>query len=195
METIMRNLSNFRAAVAVAALAISAAGIGIAGAANAEEPARASSSAVSAESVPTVDHQRGVVLEGTGSSGGLDVMVTVYDNSLYGSSVQVVLGDPDDDRIGYAEQGTPYVVDGQLNAGVEIEGRVVTLSGAVVETGRPEKLREPLQDGGEQIITRGTHTQLVTDVHLSVGDTVVPVTFAPAFAYDLEVRKVDLYGN
>ena len=191
----MRNLINLRAAVSVAALATAAAGFGIAGAANAEEPATASGETVSTQSVPTVEHQHGVVLEGTGSVGGLDVMVTVYDNSLYGSSVQVVLGDPDDDRIGYAEQATPYVVDGQLNAGVEIDGQVVNLSGSVVETGRPEKLREPFQDGGEQIITRGTHTQLVTDVNLSIGDTVVPVTFAPAFAYDLEIRKVDLYGN
>jgi len=44
-----------------------------------------------AADIPTsVEIQRGLVLEGYGDG----VMVTVYENSRYGNSLQVVIGDP-----------------------------------------------------------------------------------------------------
>ena len=62
-------------------------------------------------------------------------------------------------------------------------------------TGRPEKIVEPVQDGGEQIVTRGTHTQLVGDLTLTYDGVTVPLQLDTAFGYDLEVRKVALYGR
>ena len=135
------------------------------------------------------------MLEGSGEAGGLAVSATVYENDRYGNSVQVVLGNPDDDRIGYAEQEQAFLVDGHLTATVEIEGRAAVLSGTVVPSGRPERLVDPGQDAGEQRVVRGTHTALVTDVVLTYDGITVPLQFSPAFAYDLEVRSVDLYGN
>jgi hypothetical protein len=174
-------------ALAVAAIAI--AGLGATGAADAAPVAETTSAA---DTPTTVEIQRGLVLEGYGDG----VMVTVYENSRYGNSLQVVLGDPDEGgHIGYAEQSAPYVVDGVLTATVEIDGFPATLSGTVTPTGRPEQLVEPMQDAGEQLVTRGTHTQLLTDVVLAYRGTVVPIAFAPAFAYDLEVRRTTLYGN
>jgi hypothetical protein len=184
------------------------AGLGIAGAAVAqggENPAQSTTVADPArqtvpaqpptQNTPTVEQERGIVLEGSGEADGLAASTTVYENDRYGNSVQVVLGDPDDDRIGYAEQAQPFVVDGHLTATVEIDGRPAVLSGTVVASGRPERLVDPGQDAGEQRVVRGTHTALVTDVTLSYDGTTVPLQFAPAFAYDLEVRTVDLYGN
>jgi len=180
------------------------AGLGIAGAATADDvskPAQGSTpTAVTSDSADqsnvNVEHQRGIVLEGSGLAGDLPVTVTVYENSLYGNSIQVVLGDPDDGgHIGAAEQAEPFVVDGVLNATVEVGVRTVELSGTVEETGRATKLTEPIQDGGEQLVSKGTHTQLLTDVTLSFDGKSVALEFAPAFAYDLEIRKVGLYGN
>ena len=183
------------------------AGLGIAGAAVAQggEPHRTTPETTTvaapdrptppAQNRPTVEQERGIVLEGSGEGGGLAVSATVYENDRYGNSVQVVLGDPDDDRIGYAEQEQPFLVDGHLTASVEIDGRTAVLSGTVVPSGRPERLVDPGQDAGEQRVVRGTHTALVTDVVLTYDGTTVPLQFAPAFAYDLEVRSVDLYGN
>jgi len=181
-----------------AALAV-ALGAPLAGsiAATASEPGPTAPTATSDTAPPTTtEHQSGVVLEGTADLGGQPVMVTVYDNSRYGSSIQVVIGDPDDGGvIGYAEQATPYVVDGRIDATIEVDGRPLTLVGTVTPSGRPARLVEPMQDGGEQLVTRGTHTDLVADVNLGYGGDTVAVAFAPAFAFDLEVRRVTLYGN
>lgn len=179
------------------------AGLGIAGAATADDAsktAQRSTSAVTAVSADqpkvTVEHQRGIVLEGSGLAGDLPVAVTVYENSLHGNSIQVVLGDPDDGgHIGFVEQTQPFVVDGILNATVDVDGQAVELAGTVEQTGRATKVSEPLQDAGEQVISKGTHTQLLTDVTLSFDGKDVSLEFAPAFAYDLEIRKVGLYGN
>ena len=181
------------------------AGLGIAGAAAAADDAakpaqRPTSTAVTSGSVDepkvSVEHQRGIVLEGSGLEGDLPVAVTVYENSLHGNSIQVVLGDPDNGgQIGFVEQADPFVVDGVLDATVVIDGRTVELTGTVEETGRPTKVIEPIQDAGEQVLSKGTHTQLLTDVRLSFEQKSVALEFAPAFVYDLEIRKVALYGN
>ncbi len=197
----MKDIKNLRAVIAVAALAAATAGFAFAGAASAtgvskSDAGTSSKNSSSDQGQVTVQRERGVVLEGSGSADGLDVMVLVYDNDRHGSSIQVVLGDPDDGgQIGWAEQKEPYVVDGRLAASVEIEGQVLTVSGSVTETGKPKQVHEQHQDAGEQIIVKGTHVQLLTDVSASFGDAVVGLQFAPAFAFDLEVRKVRLYGR
>jgi hypothetical protein len=180
------------------------AGLGIAGAATADDataPAqRPTVTEVTSDSLEqanvNVEHQRGIVLEGTGLAGNLPVAVTVYENSLHGNSVQVVLGDPDNGgQIGFVERAQPFVVDGVLNAVVGINGQSIVLSGIVQETGRATKVTEPIQDASEQVISKGTHTQLLTDVTLTFDGKCAALEFAPAFAYDLEIRKVGLYGN
>jgi hypothetical protein len=180
------------------------AGLGIAGAASADDASKAAqrpvSTAVTSASADqlqvNVEHQRGIVLEGSGLAGDLPVAVTVYENSLHGNSIQVVLGDPDNGgKVGFVEQAAPFVVDGVLDAAVDVDGRTVELTGTVEETGRTTRMTEPIQDAGEQVVSKGTHTQLLTHVTLSVEEQSVALEFAPAFAYDLEIRKVALYGN
>jgi hypothetical protein len=139
-----------------------------------------------------VEHESGIVIEASGALGDLTASVTVYENTVHGNSVQVVLGD---EQIGHAEQTPALVVDGVLQVSVKVDGKDATLSGTITRTGRPEKLTEPIQDAGEQIITRGTHTQLVGDVTLTYDGVVIPLDLDSAFAYELDVRKVALYGN
>ena len=40
-------------------------------------------------------HERGIVLDCTGTLKGRPVLVEVYENDAYGNSVSVVIGDPD----------------------------------------------------------------------------------------------------
>jgi hypothetical protein len=178
------------------------AGLSVAGAATADTPAteqRGTTSPAAVDPSPKsgvdVERQRGIVLEGAGVIDGLDVTATVYENSLHGNSIQVVVGDPDDGQIGFVEQEQPFAVDGVLRATVEIDGKTAELTGTVEETGRATRVTEPVQDAGEQIISKGTHTQLLADVNLTFDGDVAKLAFAPAFAYDLEIRKVDLYGR
>ena len=158
--------------------------------------APSTTSAVSTESVSPVrvEHQVGTVLEGTAEA-GTQVMVTLYENSLHGSSLTVILGDPGDDVFGYVEQPDAFIHDGVLDVTVDVQGIPVRLHGTVTPSGRPAKLVEPIQDNGEQIVTKGTNTPLATDVDVTVGAVSAPVQFAPAFAFDLESRKVTLYGR
>ena len=173
------------------------------GYANAAEPVRAAApsttSAVSTVSMSAatpvrVEHEIGTVLEGTADA-GTPVMVTVYENNLHGSSIQVVLGDPDDDNIGYVEQEGAFIQDGVLDVTVDVQGTPVRLHGTVAPNGRPTKIVEPIQDNGEQIVVKGTNTPLATDVDVTVRGVSGAVQFAPAFAFDLESRKVTLYGR
>lgn len=179
-------------ATAGVAAAIAATLTGAGASTSAAEP-----SSYSTESVATptrVETQRGLVLEGTGSVGGQAVTVYLNENSTYGNSLQVVLGDPEDDQIGFLEQATPFVTDGVLDVVVDVAGTPVRLSGTVTPTERT-KVVEPLQDGGEQLVTRGTHTQLATAIIASIGGASGELAAAPAFAFDLEVRRVALYGG
>jgi hypothetical protein len=196
----MRTTTALRTTVAVGALT---AALGLAGHAAADQaptPAKAAAKVAAtgtgadATDRTSVERQHGVVLEGTADLAGTPVMVTVYDNP-HGSSVQVVLGDPEDDVIGYVERATPFVVDGMLDVTVDVQGRELTLRGTVTPSGRPERIVEPLQDAAEQLVTRGTNTQLETHVTVQVDGQQATVDFAPAFAYDLEVRRTSLYGG
>ena len=192
-----------RALVIAAALA---AAVGTAAAASGQDAAPGSArtqvSAVApsptrpAEKQPptSVEHQSGLVVEGYAQHAGAPVAVYLYENSLYGSSLQVVL-DAEQDLIGHVEQATPFVVDGQLDVTVDVRGRSVVLSGTVADTGELVKSVDPLQDAGEQVVSKGTRTRLAADLSLTVDGVTVPLEAAPAFAYDLEVRKVTLYGN
>ena len=141
-----------------------------------------------------VEHQVGTVIEGTADA-GTPVMLFLYENSLHGSSVQVVLGDPEEGQVGALEQADAFIVNGVLDVTVDVDGTPVRFHGTVKASGRPEKLVEPVQDNGEQIVTKGTNTQLATDLTVTVRGTTAPVSVAPAFAFDIESRKVTLYGR
>lgn len=141
-----------------------------------------------------VEHQVGRVMEGTADA-GTPVMVTLYENSLHGSSLVVILGGPDSESFGVVEQAGPFIEDGVLDETVDVDGTLVHLEGTVAESGKPTRIVEPIQDGGEQVVSRGTNTPLATDVTVTIGGTTSPVEFAPAFAFDLETRKVTLYGR
>lgn len=196
------NKSRIRLGVAtIALLGLSAAGVAAAQAAPSTAQERPTRSAQGVDrgvdqgvdqAAPTVEHQSGIIVEASGNSGSTTASVTVYENSQYGNSVQVVLGE---DLIGYAEPATAVLVDGAVDVTVEVDGRTATLTGTLAPAGRPEKTVEPTQDAGEQIVTRGTHTALAGELTLTYDGVTVPLHLDNAFAYDLEVRRVALYGH
>jgi hypothetical protein len=188
------NQRKTRLALAAGALVVlTAAGVAAAQAApsGAADRSTTSSPAVDRGS-PAVEQQSGIVVEASGSAAGITASVTLYENSEHGNSVQVVLGE---DLIGYAEPASALVVDGTVEQSVLVDGTPATVTGTLTGSGRPEKLVEPMQDAGEQIVTRGTHTALVGDLTLTYDGVTVPLHLDNAFAYDLEVRRVALYGR
>jgi hypothetical protein len=146
------------------------------------------------QSAPTsTQQQTGIVIEASGTHDGHDVLVFLYENAQYGNSLQVVL-DPENDVIGWTEQAAPFVVDGQVDVTVTVDGQPARLTGTVAETGTT-RVVEPHQDGGEQIVTRGEHTQLDADLVLEYAGSAIDLDAAPAFAFDLDVRSTTLYGR
>ncbi len=190
------NTTTTRYLIAAATLAV---GIGIAGAAVAQGDAPETGNRQGSITKPAgtppdqrpdetgTEHQRGIVLEGTGTVGDLSVTVHVYENDAHGNSAQVVLGDPADDRIGAVEQDTAFVVDGVLAATVEIDGRTATVTGTVAPTGAAATAVDPALDSEPKVV-RGTHTPLNADLVVTYGNVRVPLRVSPAFGYDLEVR-------
>jgi hypothetical protein len=196
-ENTMRNTIIRRAAVVAAAAGVAVLGATSLPSTATAAPAGSDHVAAAPESAPTnVEHQVGVVLEGITSINGQEVILSVYDNSRYGSSATIVIGDPENGgAFGYAEQATAFVVDGELTVTVDIDGKAATLSGTVVENGKPTRIRDAMQDGGENLVTKGTNTPLLANLTLSFDGQSVPVEVGTAFGYDLEVRSTDLYGN
>lgn len=195
----MRSLHKTRLLVTAGLLAAAVGtGGGAVAALGQESPAPRTSSAppTSQERGPTVEHESGVVLEGSATWDGLDVSITVYENARYGNEVVVVVGDPDEGGlIGAAQSSDPFVVDGRLHAVVRVGGHDAVVAGTVTDGGRPERFIDSVRDAGQRIVTRGTHTPLAVEATLSYRDQTVPVSFATAFAYDLRVQKVTLYGG
>jgi hypothetical protein len=180
----MRTTTLLRSAATVAALA--AAGLGVAGAALAVTPSEHAGPRTSTET------QRGVVLECAGDGARVDV----YENGTYGNTLVVIVGDPDLDQFGSIERTDPFVLDGAIDETVEVRGgHTATVTGTVAATGRPTRITDPVQDAGEQIVSRGSHQPLTTDLVVTVDGAAVPVTCDPAFAFDLEVRRTRLYGR
>lgn len=170
-------------------------GLATGGAALAHDGGSPAEPAPSSPAAPTSTQQeKGMVIEAAGSHDGHDVQVFLYENARYGNSLQVVL-DPEQDLIGWTEQTTPFVVDGQVDVTVSVDGQPARLTGTVTESGTATKVLDPRQDGGEQIVTRGTHTQLVTDLVLTWAGSEIDLAAAPAFAFDLDVRSTTLYGR
>lgn len=177
------------------------AGLAAGGAAVAHDPAPTTTAEVAKDtraetktSRTSVQHERGIVVEATSQDESAPVWLSLYENDRHGNSVQVMIGDPEDDLIGALDQPEPFVVDGAVDVVVDIAGQPARLTGTLTETDRTRTV-DPLQDAGEQLVVRGTQTQLVADLVLVYDGRSIPLAAAPAFAYDLETRRVTLYGG
>lgn len=177
-----------------AALLIGGLATGGAALAHDDTPAPEKRERTSQPTPTSTQQQTGIVVEASGAYEGHDALVLLYENDRYGNSLQVVL-DPENDVLGWTEQAAPFVVDGRVDVTVMIDGRPARLTGTVVETGRPSRVVEPQQDGGEQIVTRGEQTQLDADLVLEYAGATIDLDAAPAFAFDLDVRSTTLYGR
>ncbi|MDZ5623657.1 hypothetical protein SFC88_22715 [Nocardioides sp. HM23] len=160
----------------------------------AEQKASSSSSSAQAavdkdQSKASTVSERGIVLEGTGTWRGQPVAVFVYENRKHGNSLQMVIGDPDGKHaIGAGEGRDPYVIDGVLNVGLEVDGDLAVVKGSVTESGDPRPATESAPDG-ELNTTTGTHTPLLVQATFEYRGETVDLSFSKSFEYDLESTR------
>ncbi len=140
--------------------------------------------------------ERGIVVECTGhvgtGAGGTDVWTSVYENSRYGNTVQVVLGDPDEGHGKNKEQDAKFLQDGVLTASLKVEGTPVAIGGTAERRGKRIKVYESIDDAGMRVVTKGFHRRLRTDLVVTVDGVSAPLTCKPAFYYDLQVKRIPI---
>ena len=138
----------------------------------------------------TLEFQTGSVIEASGSVDGVDVSVSVVDNSIHGSSITVELGGPESGGMGNAEQSQPYLRDGVLEAVVEVDGEPLRVAGRLAPHGQPKEVSERAQDSaGEPFRTRGTNTPLAGRVVIIHKGQRAALNLDRAMEYDLEVHR------
>jgi hypothetical protein len=136
--------------------------------------------------------ERGNVLECTGHKNGLEVRTTVYENSRYGNTVQVGIGDPESDNAGMRTTDTKFLVDGALRATVQVGGKRAVIKGTVERFGPRILVNESFDDGPYLVKNRGFQRKLRTVLVAKYDGAVVPLTCDPAFYYDLEVKRIPI---
>ena len=136
--------------------------------------------------------ERGIVLECSGHKNGLEVHTVVYENSRYGNTVQVSIGDPEDGKAGMRNTDEKFLVDGALRATVKVAGQRAVVKGTAERFGPRIPVDESFDDGPYLVKNRGFQRQLRTDLVAKYDGKVVPLTCDPAFYYDLEVKKVPI---
>jgi hypothetical protein len=144
------------------------------------------------ENGPVVETEKGVVLEGLGQAGRREIHVTAYENSIHGNFLTIAIGEQ---LVGSKQTTKAFVVDGQLRAQLRLDGDPAVLKGTVTEAGQKTQIRDSILDAGQRIVTKGTNTPLAVDATLTFRGRTYAVAFDTAFAYDLTVQKVTLYGR
>ncbi len=137
--------------------------------------------------------ERGVVMECTGSRHGLDAYASLYENDVYGNTVQVILDD--DPATSASRQPGDLLDSGEVRTGVMIAGHRARIRGTAYRVGPRRAVHEENDDAGQHIVVDGFHRRLATSLVLRYAGTRVPLTCAPAFYYRLHVTRTDTTGG
>ena len=132
-------------------------------------------------------------MECTGSRHGLDAYVSLYENDVYGNTVDVILDD--DPAQAASRRPRDVLAGGEVRTGVTIAGHRARIRGTADRVGRRTPVHAVTDDAGQRIVVDGFHRRLATDLVLRYAATRVPLTCAPAFFYRLDVTKTDITGG
>ena len=157
------------------ALAVTAALIGLPGAAQA--------------AAPTVTHERGIVLECTGTIKQRPVYASLYENSAYQNVLQILIG-KDGHQIGGGREPKAKFLNGKrVTATMKVGGDRARVAGTAARYGKRIAVHESFDDAGEHIVVDGFHRKLRNDLTFTWRGRTVPLDCDTAFAYDLQVSR------
>lgn len=141
----------------------------------------------------TTETERGIVLECTGAAHGLSAYVNLYENDRYGNYVQVVLDD-DPQKAASREPERDFFADGEIHTRIRVDGLRARIDGTAHRVKKRTVVHDEFDDAGMHVVVDGFHRRLVNDLVLRYDGTRVPLTCAPAFAYNLTVSKTPIEG-
>jgi hypothetical protein len=133
----------------------------------------------------TTEHQRGIVLECTGSSRAHSAYVDLYENDKHGNVVQVILdGDP---KLAASREPADIWNAGQVRTRVTIQGKAARIVGTATKVGPRRHVHAVNDDAGNHIVTDGFHRRLADDLILRYDGHRIALSCSPAFFYSLDV--------
>ena len=140
----------------------------------------------------TTEHQRGVVLECTGSTPAHSAYVDLYENDKHGNYAQVIL----DDRPALSASREPKDIwrDGAIRTHVTIKGKRAVVVGTAHKTGARRPVHETHDDAGNHIVVDGFHRKLANDLALRYDGRRIALACKPAFFYSLDVTTTPIGG-
>ena len=140
---------------------------------------------------PTTTHEKGLVLECSGTWRGSEVFASLYENSTAGNIIQVVIGGGD--VAGGSRQARHAFKDRhRVHGALRLEGRRAVVEGTARAVGRRTAVHEEHDDAGQHITVDGTHRRLASTLTLAWRGTTVPLDCAGSFLYDLSVTRASV---
>ncbi|WP_395656332.1 hypothetical protein [Nocardioides sp.] len=137
----------------------------------------------------TTTHERGIVVECTGTVHGRDVFTSVYENDTFANVLQVLVGD-DEQQVGGSRTDRDGFLDhGRVRAAMQVDGKRALVTGTARRVGDRIPVSEEQDDAGQHVTATGFQRSLDTDLTLTWRGATVPLDCATAFAYRLTVTK------
>ncbi|MFJ8085380.1 hypothetical protein ACIQ6Y_32960 [Streptomyces sp. NPDC096205] len=157
---------------------------------------RAQATSGTAADGAVTSEEKGHYLFCTGRSGDRSIVVDLYENSLYGSVVSVVVEGPDGEYGGGSSPSRLFD-DGSVSAEVLMESPgegggtagTAVIQGTYAASGEPERVHDVVREPSWVVVARGTRQQLSSSVSLTVFGETTPLSCESGFAYDLKVTR------
>lgn len=176
----MRSSQILTGALVVATSAL----VGLGGAASAHTPD---------PSATGTSHERGALLECTGTAGSVPVRANLYQNETFGNFLEVLLNDGTADEAGRSVQADkPFLTGKKVRATTKVAGKRVTITGTAKKTHTVKRIHDVYDDAGLRIVSTGTHRMLAPKLTVTVGDQSGTLSCDNAFLYRLKVVKTSL---
>lgn len=137
---------------------------------------------------PTTTNEKGILLECSGTWRGKDVYTSLYENSPYGNTIQIVI-DGGDVAGGSRDTTQAFKVGRDVRGVLKLKGKKAIVEGTARAVGSKTPVHEEHDDAGQHITIDGTHRRLANDLTLTWKGTTVPLDCDNAFVYDLQVTK------
>ncbi|MEU9352556.1 hypothetical protein AB0D65_16570 [Streptomyces griseoloalbus] len=158
-------------------------------------PAAASTPGTAGPYTRTVE--KGHVLACAGAEGGLRVDVELYENSAFGTHVQVSVRTAETAYLRGGETGGGLFDDGTISRKLVVEpeeetagsSQTVAINGSYAPAGPRERVHEVYDEPFGQVVAKGWRTPLSAAVTVSALGQQVDLACDPAFAFDLRVRR------
>jgi hypothetical protein len=140
-------------------------------------------------------HERGTLIECTGSAGDVPVRVNIYQNKTYGNYLELLVHDGDRGKEAGAslEKRKPFVAGTKVRAAGKVGGHRMTVTGTAKPTGETKRVHEVIpNDAGMRIESTGTHRLLDPVLTVSYDGETGTLTCDNAFRFKLKVTKTSI---